>query len=61
MNNINKKTRINIHIKFQPLKRQSTGKKYGGLSELCAIPFQGNTNTGDPQGIKLYLRDTKDI
>ena len=24
-------------------------------------PFKGNTNTGDPQGIKLYLQATKEI
>ena len=25
------------------------------------IPFKGNINPGDPQGIKLYLQATKDI
>ena len=25
------------------------------------IPFEGNINTGDPQGIKLYLKSTKEI
>ena len=25
------------------------------------IPFKGNINPGDPQGIKLYLQATKEI
>ena len=25
------------------------------------IPFEGNTNPGDPQGIKFYLNTTKEI
>ena len=25
------------------------------------IPFEGNTNTGDPQGLNIYLQAAKDM
>ena len=49
---INKFNNININQQVQ---------MYATVLNYVIIPFEGNINPGDPQGLRLYLQSTKEV
>ena len=46
---------------FRNLSMNQKFHMYDPAVKYMLIPFEGNTSTGDSQGIELYPQSTKDI
>ena len=61
LNGLDEKTTTTTNITVQQLKNQSKITEMAAEVNYVLIPSEENITPGDPKGLKIYLRATKEV